>query len=325
MNLVSGMRPTGKLHLGHYFGVIKNWIELEKDATEVYYLSADLHALSTSYEDKLNLNRLSIEMLKDWISCGIDASKANIFIQSDVSAHSELYLILNMITPVGWLQRNPSYKDLIDNLKGKDIATVGFLSYPVLQAVDVLLYDATHVPVGEDQAPHIELTREIARKFNSLYNTKTFTEPKTLLTKTAKLLGLDGRKMSKSYNNSIYLSDNSEDVKSKLKGALSDPQRVKKSDAGDPNICLVYDYHKLFSDNETVTDVFDGCTKATIGCIECKNRCANSVDRFLEPIRNKKESLSDKMIKEIISSGKKKATLTATNKLNLVKEMIFDK
>ncbi|RUM55403.1 MAG: tryptophan--tRNA ligase, partial [Nautilia sp.] len=221
MRIVSGMRPTGSLHLGHYFGVIKNWLELQKE-NECFFFVADWHALSTKYEDKLNLKSLSLDLAKTWIACGINPEKSTIFIQSDVKAHAELYLILNMITPVNWLERNPSYKDLLTQPEFKEKNMAGFLTYPVLQTADIILYDGEIVPIGEDQKPHLELAREIVRRFHHLFETEIFIEPKALLTETSKLSGLDGRKMSKSYNNSIYLDDDSETIWQKLRGAKTD-------------------------------------------------------------------------------------------------------
>ena len=323
MRIVSGMRPTGKLHLGHYLGVLKNWINLQ-DENDCLFFVADWHALSTSYEDKLNLKNLSIELVKDWIASGIDPKKSTIFIQSSIKEHSELYLLLNMITPLGWLERNPTYKDQLNQLKNKDIHTAGFLTYPVLQTADIILYDAKRVPIGEDQKPHLEIAREIVRRFHHLFNKEIFTEPKELLSPTPRLLGLDGRKMSKSYNNAIFLSDSKEEVWQKLRVAKTDPQRVRKSDPGNPEVCLIYDYHKAFSDEETIKKVEIGCKEAKIGCIECKRWCSESINRVLEPMRKRREKLSDKEIEEIIKDGNRRAKEIASKKMQEVNRAVFE-
>ncbi len=323
MRIVSGMRPTGKLHLGHYLGVLKNWIELQKE-NECFFFVADWHALSTSYEDKLNLKILSRELIKDWLAAGIDPTKATLFIQSHIKEHAELYVLLNMITPLGWLERNPTYKDQLAQMKNKDIHTAGFLTYPVLQAADIILYDAEAVPIGEDQRPHLEITREIVRRFHHLFACQIFKEPKELLSPTPRLLGLDGRKMSKSYGNAIFLSDSSEEVWQKLRGAKTDPQRVRKSDPGNPEICLIYDYHKAFSDQETIQKVVEGCTTAGIGCVECKKWCLASIEKVLEPMRQRRSSIKEETIDEIITKGEVKAKEEASKKMDQVNKAIFE-
>jgi len=322
MRIVSGMRPTGKLHLGHYLGVLKNWIELQEE-NECFFFVADWHALSTSYEDKLNLKNLSFELVKDWLSVGIDPDKSTIFIQSAIKEHAELYVILNMITPLGWLERNPTYKDQLNQLK-KDIQTGGFLTYPVLQTADIILYDAQKVPIGEDQKPHLEIAREIVRRFHHLFNCQIFVEPFELLSQTPKLLGLDGRKMSKSYNNAIYLTDSKDEVWQKLRVAKTDPQRVKRTDPGNPEVCLIYDYHKAFSDKETIKKVEEGCKNATIGCVECKKWCAQSIERVLEPIRERREKLTANYLEKVIKEGNKKAKEIASKKMEKVNSAVFE-
>ncbi len=316
------MRPTGSLHLGHYFGVIKNWLELQKE-NECFFFAADWHALSTKYEDKLSLKDLSLDLVKTWLACGINPEKSTIFIQSDIKEHSELYLVLNMITPVNWLERNPSYKDLMTQKEFKDKNMAGFLTYPVLQAADIIMYDANIVPIGEDQKPHLELAREIVRRFHYLFDCNIFTEPKDLLTETSKLLGLDGRKMSKSYNNSIYLDESSENIWAKVRSAKTDTNRIKKTDPGNPEVCVVWDYHKIFSDKETQDKIYSECKAGSIGCMQCKKECAKNIDEFITPIREKKESLSDEFVKEVIKQGENKAKKIAEEKMQKVNKVIF--
>ena len=323
MRIVSGMRPTGKLHLGHYLGVLRNWIDLQEES-ECYFFVADWHALSTSYEDKLNLNILGKELVKDWIAAGVDPKKSTLFVQSSIKEHAEAYVLLNMITPLGWLERNPTYKDQLAQLQHKDIHTVGFLSYPVLQAADIILYQADLVPIGEDQRPHIEITREIVRRFHHLFNCEVFKEPKEMLTQTPRLLGLDGRKMSKSYNNAIYLSDTPEQMWQKLKGAKTDTQRVRRNDPGNPDVCLLFDYHKELTDEDVVKEIEKDCRAGTIGCFDCKKICAKSIERVLEPMRERRSKLDEESIDEIISSGSKRAKEEAAKTMEKVNKAVFE-
>jgi len=322
LKVVSGMRPTGKLHLGHFIGVIKNWLELQENY-DAFFFVANWHALSTKYDEGLDLKALSIELVKEWIACGIDPNKATLFIQSDIKEHAELYLVLNMITPVSWLERNPTYKDALAQAEYKDKNNAGFLTYPVLQTADIILYDANLVPIGEDQKPHLELAREIVRRFHFLFKKEIFIEPKELLTPIPKLLGLDGRKMSKSFNNAIFLDDSFDDIMNKVKLAKTDPQRIKKTDPGNPEVCIVFDYHKAFSSNEEVKEIESLCKKGEIGCVECKKRCAISINKIVEPIKEKKNLLKNNEILDIINEGKKRAKEIASKKMQEVNSVIF--
>lgn len=323
MRIVSGMRPTGRLHLGHYLGVLKNWTALQEEHA-CHFFVADWHALSTSYEDKLNLKALGHELVKEWLAAGIDPKRSTLFVQSAIKEHAELYVLLNMITPLGWLERNPTYKDQLEQMKNKDIHTAGFLTYPVLQAADIILYDADAVPIGEDQRPHLEMAREIVRRFHHLFGCTVFTEPKEMLTETSRLPGLDGRKMSKSYQNAIYLSDGSDEVWGKLRVATTDPQRVRRNDPGNPDVCLVYDYHKALSSQETVASVNEACRAGSIGCVECKKMCFQGIEALLEPMRERKAGLSDDTVDAIINEGNLQARQAATDKMEAVNAAIFE-
>ncbi len=409
MKILSGMRPTGKLHLGHYLGVIKNWLELQ-ERYDCKFFIADWHALTNKYKETEHLKNNIREMIIDWLACGINPEKATLFIQSGVKEHAELALLFSMITPKSWLELNPSYKDLkfnlyyqylkdflagkqikiiqtpppedfesalekatgkqkskifeeylreafhrafyskkgidfkwlketllkfglqkkiveeaVKNLEegdvGKDIDTLGFLAYPVLQAADILIYKADAVPVGEDQLPHIELTREIARRFNNLYQ-EVFPEPKALLTEAARLPGIDGRKMSKSYNNAIYLSDDKETVEKKVLEMKTDPQRIRKTDPGNPEVCIVYSYHKIFTDEETVKDIDKKCRNAEIGCVDCKKILAGNLNSFLEPIREKRKQIEENIeeYENIFIEGTKQARAIAKETMKEVRK-----
>jgi tryptophanyl-tRNA synthetase len=321
LRIVSGMRPTGKLHLGHFIGVIKNWVNLQ-EKYDAFYFVADWHALSTKYDEGLDLNELSVELVKEWIACGIDPEKATLFRQSNVKEHAELYLVLNMITPVSWLERNPTYKDAMQQPEYKDKNNAGFLTYPVLQTADIILYDANLVPIGEDQKPHLEIAREIVRRFHYLFKKEIFTEPKELLTEIPRLPGLDGRKMSKSYNNAIYLDDDENTIWTKVRQAKTDPARIKKTDLGHPEVCIVFEYHKAFNKDE-VEEIENACRAGTIGCVECKKRCAAKINELLTPIREKKASLKTDEVLDIINNGNKKAEAIAKKKMEEVNRVIF--
>jgi len=285
--ILSGMRPTGPLHLGNLHGALSNWIELQEQY-DCFFFIADWHALTSDYEDTSSIAANVRNMMIDWLSVGLSPEKCTLFVQSHIKEHAELFLILSMITPVPWLERNPTYKDQIVQLSNKDLSTFGFLGYPVLQAADIIIYKAFGVPVGVDQVPHVEITREIARRFNYLYG-KVFPEPEAILTKTPKILGLDRRKMSKSYDNAIYLFEKSDDISSKVSRMITDPQRARKNDPGNPEVCNVFEFHKLYSDKTTVDTVNKECRTAGIGCVECKKMMAKNLIRALEPIREKRE------------------------------------
>lgn len=317
--VLSGMRPTGKLHLGHLEGVLKSYIEMQK-SYEAYYMVADWHALTTDYENPGNVKENTIEMYKDWLSVGISPEKATLFIQSEVKEHSELYLLLGLLTPIPWLERNPTYKEQKQEIKDRDLSTYGFLGYPVLQAADILIYNAHKVPIGEDQRPHLELTREIARRFNFLYG-KFFNEPQEILTQMPKLPGIDGRKMSKSYNNAIFLSDPEKVVEEKVRQMFTDPQKIKKDDIGHPDNCVVCAFYAVY-DKERTEEVIKECRQGKRGCVDCKKQLAQKLNEVLNPIREKRAEIEKNIdkIKDIIKDGNKKAEKTAKETMSIVRE-----
>lgn len=309
--VLSGMRPTGKLHIGHYVGALQNWVRMQDEYT-CFFEVADWHALTTDYADTSRIKENSKEVVLDWLAAGLTPEKSVIFIQSHVSAHAELHLLFSMITPLGWLERVPTYKEQRENIKDKDLGTYGFLGYPVLQAADILIYKADCVPVGEDQVAHVELTREIARRFNGFYG-PVLPEPQSLLTPAAKLPGTDGRKMSKSYGNAILLTDPEPVVRQKLKTMVTDPARVRRSDPGNPDVCPVGDLHKIFSSKETMAKVNEGCRSAGIGCIECKGWAADALVTLLNPMqeRRKKFEENPQLAWDILEDGSKRAGTAA--------------
>jgi tryptophanyl-tRNA synthetase len=324
--VLSGMRPTGKLHIGHYVGALQNWIRLQ-EKYECFFFVADWHALTTDYADTTRIKSNIIEMVFDFLAAGLDPEKATLFIQSHVPQHAELHLLLSMMTPLGWLERVPTYKEQRDNIKDKDLGTYGFLGYPVLMTSDILMYRANYVPVGEDQVPHLEISREIARRFNQFYPKQegveekkrvyVFPEPQPLLTPAAKLPGTDGRKMSKSYGNSILLSDSEAEVRAKLKPMVTDPARVRRTDPGNPDVCPVGDLHKIFSDKETIANVYQGCTTAGIGCIQCKQWVADNLLKVLAPIHERRAHFEQKPkeVWEILEAGSARARKAAEDTL----------
>jgi len=388
--VLSGMRPTGQLHLGHYHGVLKNWLELQNEY-DSYFFVADWHAFTTHYSDKIDLEANVIEMVVDWLAAGINPNTATIFVQSKVPEHAELHLLLSMTTPLSWLERVPSYKDQQLKLKTKDLGTYGFLGYPLLQSADILMYKAGLVPVGEDQVAHIELTREVARRFNHIYGREVdfeekaeaaigkmgkkqaklfrslrkayqetgddealvkaqallqeqqnitlgdlerlagyiegtgkiiLPEPVSLLTKASKMPGLDGQKMSKSYGNTISLRDKSEEIEAKVKRMPTDPARIKLTDAGDPNKCPVWQLHEIYSDSQTRDWVVDGCTKAKMGCVECKQPVIKAIQVELMPMQENitKYQADPDLIKQIIHEGSQKARGVAKETMEEVRD-----
>ena len=316
------MRPTGPLHLGNYHGALANWVRLQ-ELYDCFFFVADWHALTSDYEKPDHIRGYTTEILLDWLSVGLTPEKSTLFIQSRIKEHAELFLILSMITPVPWLERNPTYKDQIDQLNSKDLSTFGFLGYPVLQAADIIMYKPYGVPVGVDQAPHVEITREIARRFNYFYG-PVFPEPEVILTETPKLLGTDRRKMSKSYGNAIFLSDPPEAVAAKVATMITDPQRMRKSDPGNPDVCNVYDFHKLYSPPGVVAEVDRRCRSADIGCVDCKKRMAAHLNAFLEPIRERRRFYLERpgLVEEIITAGSDKARQTAGRTLEEVRAAV---
>jgi tryptophanyl-tRNA synthetase len=319
--VLSGMQPSGLLHLGNYLGALENWKALQ-DTYDCYFFVADWHALSTNYADTSRIREFVRELLIDWLAAGIDPARSTVFVQSRIPEHAILHLLLSMMTPVSWLERNPTYKEKQEEIKEKDLTTYGFLGYPVLQAADILLYKPDFVPVGKDQLPHLELTRELARRFNDLYNTAVFSEPKEHLTKFPKVLGTDGRKMSKSYHNTINLSDPEPVVRQKLKTMVTDPARVRRNDPGNPDVCPVFDFHKIFSPPSVIQEVDQGCRTAGIGCIDCKKLVADRIVERLTPIWQARAKLVDKPshLEEIVQDGSQRAAQTAKATLHDVTE-----
>jgi tryptophanyl-tRNA synthetase len=339
------MRPTGKLHLGNYKGALANWVKLQDSGQyECYFFIADLHALTTDYADTSQIAPNTMEVALDFLAGGLDPEKCTIFVQSKVKQHFELPLYLGMITPLGWLERVPSYKEQQENLTGKDLTTYGFLGYPLLMASDILLYQADFVPVGQDQQAHVEITREIARRFNFFYprggrkardagkhpdirpvtisrweGEEVLPEPKVLLTPSPKLPGTDGRKMSKSYGNTILMTDPEPVVRQKLKTMVTDPARIRRTDVGDPDKCPVGDLHKVFSTPETLVQVYEGCRTAGIGCIQCKGWAADALVQVLEPIQVRRASFTEARVVEILKDGDSRAAARAEETMQQVR------
>jgi tryptophanyl-tRNA synthetase len=318
--VLSGMQSSGKLHLGNLAGALSNWVRLQ-DKYDCYYFIADWHALTTGYADPSSIKESTKDLLINFLSAGLDPERCTIFVQSRVIQHAELHLLLSMITPLGWLERVPTYKEKQQELREKDLSTYGFLGYPLLQTADIIIYRAKYVPVGIDQVPHLEISREIARRFNNFYK-EVFPEPEALLTEFPKVVGTDGRKMSKSYDNAIYLSDAPKEVERKIMTMVTDPARVKKTDTGNPELSPVYQLHKIFSSKEEQESVAKGCRTAGIGCIECKKVLINNVFKVMEPIWKKRNELilNPGILQDILDRGTEKATKVAEDTMQLVRE-----
>ncbi len=320
--VLSGMQPSGLLHLGNLLGALENWKALQEDY-DCFFFVADWHALSTNYADTSRVREFVREMLIDWLAAGVDPNRSTVFIQSRNPDHAVLYLLLSMIVPIPWLERNPTYKEKQEEIKERDLSTFGFLGYPVLQAADILLYKPQFVPVGKDQLPHLELTRELARRFNSLYQ-PVLVEPKEHLTRFPKVMGTDGRKMSKSYGNTINLSDAEPVVRQKLKTMVTDPARVRRTDPGNPDVCPVFDFHKIYSQQPVIDRVNRECRTAAIGCIDCKKLVADVMVERLTPIWEARAKLVEKpdRLEEIVEDGTKRAKLVSGETLAEVREAI---
>lgn len=317
--VLSGMQPSGLMHLGNLLGALENWKSLQAQY-ECYFFVADWHALSTNYADTSRIKEFTQELLIDWLAAGIDPNRATVFVQSGIPEHAILHLLLSMIVPIPWLERNPTYKEKQDEIKEKDLSTYGFLGYPVLQAADILLYKPDIVPVGKDQLPHLELTREIGRRFNNLYS-PVFPEPKEHLTQFPKVMGTDGRKMSKSYGNTINLSDTEPIVRQKLKNMVTDPARVRRTDKGNPDVCPVFDFHKIYSSADVVKQVDQDCRTAAIGCIDCKRQVADAMVERNGPMWDKRATILQhpEQTQEMVEEGRKRASHVAHETMQEVK------
>jgi len=320
--IVSGMRPTGRLHLGHLLGTLSTWRTVQT-THECFFFVADWHALTTDYDRTEGLATNVLEMVTDWLASGIDPARVTIFVQSAVPEHAELHLLLSMITPIGWLERVPTYKDTQQQLSDRDLSTYGFLGYPVLQAADILMYRATTVPVGADQVPHVELTREIARRFNHVFG-ELFPEPQAMLAAAPRVPGLDGRKMSKSYNNAVYLADEAAEVDAKLSKMMTDPRRARRHDPGDPDDCPAYTLHRIYCTPEELAYTAEGCRTAGIGCLDCKKIMIARAEVELGPIREKRRALAARPddVRDVIADGNRRARTMAEATMDEVRRLV---
>ncbi len=320
--VVSGMRPTGPLHLGHYFGALQTWVEMQNEM-QAYFFVADWHALTSEYENPGRIKEFVPELVKDWVASGLDPEKSVIFQQSAIKEHAELHLILSMVTPVSWLERCPTYKEQQLQITDKDLSAYGFLGYPVLMSADILMYRPRWVPVGLDQVPHLELTREICRRFNNFYG-EFFPEPEARLTPTAKCPGLDGRKMSKSYNNFIALRESMDEITPKVRGMLTDKARLRRTDPGNPEECNLYPYHELLTGEAERAEIRAGCTGASLGCVDCKKILLKGLETFLEPLHERRAKLEadPNAVREILEAGNAKAKAAAVATMEKVRELI---
>ncbi|MFA4829172.1 MAG: tryptophan--tRNA ligase [Thermodesulfovibrionales bacterium] len=318
--VLSGMQASGKLHLGNLVGALQNWVRLQ-DKYDCFYFIADWHALTTGYANPSALKESTEDILINFLAAGLDPDKCTIFLQSKILQHSELHLLLSMITPLGWLERVPTYKEKQQELKDRDLSTYGFLGYPLLQTADIIIYRARYVPVGVDQVPHLEISREIARRFNFLYK-EIFPEPEALLTEFPKVPGVDGRKMSKSYDNAIYLSDSPKVAEQKILTMMTDPARKRRTDKGNPELSPVFQLHRIFSTKEEQNEVAEGCRTAGIGCIDCKKILIKNIFRVLEPIWQKRSELiaNPKLVMEVAEKGTDKARKIAEETMHFVRE-----
>lgn len=322
MRILSGIRPTGRVHIGHFVGVFENWLKLQED-NDTYFFVADWHALTTNFEDTSTLREYTKELMKTFMAVGLN--KSTLFVQSAIKEHAELMVLLSMVTPVSWLERVPTYKEMRQQITDRDLSNSGFLMYPVLQAADILMYKADGVPVGEDQVYHVELTREIARRFNYTFKKEVFPEPKELLSKVPKMLGTDGRKMSKSYGNTIPLITTENDMSKMILPMITDPARKRRTDPGNPEICPVWDYHKAFGtiDNPEETQwVMEGCTQAKIGCIDCKKLLLKHMVERLSPIWERYDKITEDDVNETLENGNAKASSIAKRTMEEVRNAI---
>ena len=318
--VLSGMQPSGALHIGNWMGALENWVKIQEEF-ESYFMVADYHSLTTGYHDTHDLPQKIFDMVVDWLAAGLDPERSIIFRQSMVAEHAELHLLLSMITPLGWLERVPSYKEKLKELAQRDIHTYGFLGYPVLQSADIVLYQAHKVPVGQDQVPHVELTREIVRRFNGLYG-EILVEPEAVLTEARVLPGVDGKKMSKSYGNTLSLGESEEALSQKIRTMVTDPARIRRKDPGHPQLCPVFSLHKVFTDAERVRDIDRSCQEASIGCVDCKALVSSAINLKLHPIRERRslwKSQPDK-VEEILHEGARTAKVMAHQTLDAVKD-----
>jgi len=318
--VLSGMQSSGKVHIGNLIGALSNWVKLQ-DKYDCYYFVADWHSLTTGYAEPSSIKESTKDLLVNFLAAGLDPEKCTIFIQSRILEHAELHLLLSMITPLGWLERVPTYKEKQQELKERDLSNYGFLGYPLLQTADIIIYRAKYVPVGIDQVPHLEISREIARRFNYLYR-EIFPEPEALLTEFPKVPGIDGRKMSKSYDNAVYLSDSPKEVEQKIRTMVTDPARVKRTDIGDPELSPVYQLHKIFSSKEEQEEVAKGCRTAGIGCIDCKKILIRNLFKVMEQIWTKRNELinSPDLLLDIVNKGTEKARRVSEETMHLVRE-----
>jgi tryptophanyl-tRNA synthetase len=320
--IVSGMRPTGRLHLGHLLGTLRTWRAVQT-THDCFFFVADWHALTTDYDRTEGLTTNVVEMVTDWLASGVDPERATVFVQSAVPEHAELHLLLSMITPLGWLERVPTYKETQQQLVDRDLSTYGFLGYPVLQAADILMYKATTVPVGADQVPHVELTREIARRFNHVFG-ELFPEPQAMLAAAPRVPGLDGRKMSKSYNNAVYLADEAAEVDAKLSRMMTDPRRARRRDPGDPDDCPAYTLHRIYCTPEELEYTAQGCRTAGIGCLECKKIMIARAEAELGPIRERRRALAARPddVRDVIATGNTRARAIAAATMDEVRRLV---